>query len=133
MTDPEDESEEDSEIEDDLESGDHVIKHNFVQSESESNGGDSDMADESGEGEEEGEADIKGSSSQLEELEEESKLNKADTSKKIRVILNKVSEGNMDPMFKQLLPMVEELMPQDPDVFGKCYSEIFTQLTVTLA
>lgn len=39
--------------------------------------------------------------------QEKPKLDMMATSKSIRSILNKVSEGNIDPMFKQLLEVVD--------------------------
>lgn len=47
------------------------------------------------------------------------------TTKKIRSILNRVSEGNIDPMFKQLMEVVEDLYPQDRITFTDCYASIF--------
>ena len=59
-----------------------------------------------------------------------SKLDAKETTKQIRSVLNKVSEGNIDPMFKELLKVVDELMPKDPTVFSQCYSDIFNQLCI---
>ena len=61
------------------------------------------------------------------------KLDVAATSKAIRSILNKVSEGNIDPMFKQLLVVVESTYQKSPIEFCKAYSDIFIQLSVNLS
>ena len=55
----------------------------------------------------------------------EPKIDVLATEKQIRSVLNKVSEGNMDPMFEQITKVVNELMPKDPLTFVKAYSKIF--------
>jgi len=53
-----------------------------------------------------------------------------ETEKSIRSIFNKVSEGNIEPMFKQLLEVVNALFPKDPATFAKAYAGIFYKLSV---
>jgi hypothetical protein len=45
--------------------------------------------------------------------------------KEIRSILNKVSEGNIDPMFKLLLEVVNKYYKGAPMDFCKAYADIF--------
>jgi len=60
----------------------------------------------------------------------EPKIDLASTSKAIRSILNKVSEGNIEPMFKQLMTVVDDLITKDENTFAECYTAIFNQLTI---
>lgn len=59
-------------------------------------------------------------------------IDEADTTKQIRSILNKVSEGNIEPMFKQLMEVVQSLYNKDKQTFTNCYAGIFKQLTYNL-
>jgi hypothetical protein len=61
-----------------------------------------------------------------------SKLDIAAASKAIRTILNKVSEGNIEPMFKQLMVVVDSNYALDPLEFCKAYASIFIQLSVNM-
>ena len=60
------------------------------------------------------------------------KIDMPQTEKQIRSVLNKVSEGNMDPMFEQITKVVHELMPKDSLSFTRAYSKIFMQLNINL-
>lgn len=60
------------------------------------------------------------------------KIDMPQTEKQIRSVLNKVSEGNMDPMFEQITKVVHELMPKDSLSFTRAYSKIFMQLNISL-
>lgn len=118
-----------SDIEDDIASEDKV---SFKQSSDEDEAA-SDIEGES-ENDEEGEGEMSEYSSEEETptavATKPSKLDAKETTKQIRSVLNKVSEGNIDPMFKELLKVVDELMPKDPTVFSQCYSDIFNQLCI---
>ena len=108
----EDEDMDESDIEDDIGSEDQI---SFKQSSSEE-----DRVEEHSE--EGGEDEM---SEQSSPSEEEAKVDVQETTKQIRSVLNKVSEGNIDPMFKELLKVVDQLMGQHTAVFFRCYSQIF--------
>ena len=57
----------------------------------------------------------------------------AHISKTLRSILNRVSEGNIDPMFKSLETSLDELLSKyDPNTVWTEYHKIFCQLTMGL-
>lgn len=65
------------------------------------------------------------------------KLNVLETKKEIRKVLNKVSEGNIDPMFQQLLEVVDRYCPSkfegaQCEEFCTFYSQIFNELNINL-
>ncbi len=56
-------------------------------------------------------------------------LDNPDIEKAIRSVLNKVSEGNIEPMFQSLLAVVKQYtnpkQSQSVAVFAHCYAKIF--------
>ena len=57
-------------------------------------------------------------------------LDNPDIEKAIRSVLNKVSEGNIEPMFNSLLAVVKQY-GQNTSVFAHCYAKIFIQMNIS--
>lgn len=61
-------------------------------------------------------------------------LENPDIEKGIRSVLNKVSEGNIEPMFQSLLAVVKlHVVPRQAAsvaVFASCYAKIFYQMNI---
>lgn len=110
-----------SDIEDDLaskESDEGLVKKvknykEFMSDSGEEEAEDEEMEDEMFDesGEYESEEPSEEENSEAPELVPAHLIDPASTTKRIRTILNKVSEGNIDPMFKQLMEVVTELYP----------------------
>lgn len=87
------------------------------------------------EGDEEGESEMDEEMEDEEESEEDQSENATNLdpqiiSKQLRSILNKVSEGNIDPMFKQLSEVLDGM--ECGEIVWQEYSKIFCQLTLNL-
>lgn len=52
--------------------------------------------------------------------------------KAIRQVLNKVSEGNIEPMFNQMLELVKQYHKKQPLQFIHSYAKIFIQMNISL-
>ena len=50
--------------------------------------------------------------------------------KAIRSVLNKVSEGNIEPMFSSLLAVAKHHAKASVPVFAHCYAKIFLQMNI---
>ena len=58
---------------------------------------------------------------------EEKEMNKS-----IRQILNRVTEGNIDVMFKSLQETINTYMDKYPNEFASSYAKIFSQMVIGL-